>query len=242
MNQSDRIYNQPLDHIAPFEFDASVVNVFEDMIQRSVPGYGLTLQLMASVAGMIKSDTPKCYDLGSSLGAGIIAIDRGLRGKGGEVIGVDISRPMIDKAAELLKQVKMRNTWRLVEDDVSTISLDYHDLCVMNFTLQFIPPESRLGLLEKIYKSLNFGGMLVLSEKIEFDDETVQEFQVEMHHNFKRLNGYSELEISQKRSALENKLVPETLEAHTSRLKRVGFEVVFPWFQAFNFVSILAVK
>ncbi|MEM7671729.1 MAG: carboxy-S-adenosyl-L-methionine synthase CmoA [Verrucomicrobiota bacterium] len=242
MSDSDKIYYRPLGHIAPFEFDASVVKVFEDMIQRSVPGYGLTLQLMASVTSMIKSDTPTCYDLGCSLGAGMIAIDRGLRGKGGEIVGVDISRPMIDKATELLKRADMHTAWRLVEDDVSAISLNDHDLCVMNFTLQFITPELRVGLLEKVYESLNAGGIFVLSEKIEFNDHIVQEFQMEMHHNFKRLNGYSDLEISQKRTALENRLVTETLDAHVSRLKHVGFKGVFPWFQAFNFVSILAVK
>jgi len=54
--------------------------------------------------------------------------------------------------------------------------------------------------------------------------------------------GYSKLEISQKRAALENVLLPETLEAHRSRLDTIGFDAVDVWFQCFNFASMVAFK
>jgi len=108
--------------------------------------------------------------------------------------------------------------------------------------LQFIPLEDRIGLLQKIYQGLLPGGILILSEKLKFDDERQQELQTQMHHAFKKAQGYSDLEISQKRTALENVLIPETFARHQSRLLQAGFSSAEVWFQYFNFASIIALK
>jgi tRNA (cmo5U34)-methyltransferase len=113
---------------------------------------------------------------------------------------------------------------------------------VLNLTLQFLPPEERTDVIQNIFHGLRPGGALLLSEKLCFDDPNQQRLLTELHHDFKRAHGYSELEIAQKRSAIENRLVPETLETHVDRLKTAGFTSVVPWFQCFNFVSILAVR
>ena len=239
---SDNIYDTPRSVVSPFEFNSEVVNVFEDMIRRSVPGYGLTLQLMSSVASELSNESPLIYDLGCSLGAGMIALDRGLNGKAARIIGVDTSEPMIDKAAGLLKSAGLDAQWELLKGDVNEVPLEEHDLSVMNFTLQFISLEERLPLLQRIHQKLKPGGMLVLSEKLKFDDDQEQAVQTTLHHNFKRLNGYTDLEISQKRQALENTLIPETFGEHEARLKAAGFSQVYLWLKAFNFVSILAIK
>lgn len=240
--QSDNIYDVTLKQIQPFAFDVSVASVFEDMIRRSVPGYGLTLQLMASIANDLKSAQPVCYDLGCSLGAGMVALDQGLKERTGLIYGIDTSEPMLERAQSLLKDAEMACSWDLKKGDVREIRMQPHDLSVLNFTLQFIELDSRLPLLNKIYEALKPGGYLLLSEKVVFDDSIEQEYQTHLHHNFKRLNGYSDLEISQKRTALENRLIPETAKVHMSRLKAAGFSKVFPWLQAFNFMSFLAVK
>ena len=112
----------------------------------------------------------------------------------------------------------------------------------MNFTLQFIPLVERKDILAKIYNGLNKGGCLILSEKLAFADIDENEMQIDLHHAFKKSNGYSDLEIAQKRSALENVLIPETKEMHVQRLKETGFIQVFPWFQCFNFSSFIAIK
>jgi len=83
---------------------------------------------------------------------------------------------------------------------------------------------------------------LILSEKVAFEDEGRQRFQKELHENFKRAQGYSELEISQKRTALETVMIPETLECHKRRLQAAGFNSVDVWFQCLNFISLVAVK
>ena len=115
-------------------------------------------------------------------------------------------------------------------------------MVVLNFTLQFIEPAARMDLMKKIYTGLRPGGALLLSEKIAFSDEAEQQRMDALHIAFKKANGYSDLEISQKRSALENVLVPDTLEQHYQRLESAGFNSVDNWFRCINFISLLAVK
>ena len=238
----DRIYQNPLSKVAPFTFDVSVADVFEDMIRRSVPGYGLTLQLMASVAHSLLKNDALCYDLGCSLAAGMLALDRGLSGKSARIVGIDNSKAMLEKASGILEGASMHSDWELIESDVTDFDYEPHQLSVMNFTLQFIPAELRERFLTKIFDALIPEGVLVLSEKVVFEEESENTLQIQMHHDFKRMNGYTDLEISQKRTALENTLIPESIDMHVSRLKNVGFKQVFPWLQAFNFVSLIAIK
>ena len=115
-------------------------------------------------------------------------------------------------------------------------------MVVLNFTLQFLEPDDRQLLLDKIYKGLKPGGTLVLSEKFSFEDAEVGELLFNMHHDFKRANGYSELEISQKRSMLENVMLTDSVETHKARLRQAGFEHSELWFQCFNFGSLVALK
>lgn len=106
----------------------------------------------------------------------------------------------------------------------------------------FLAPDDRQTLLEKIYAGLRPGGILILSEKYVFDDETAHELLIDLHHDFKRANGYSELEISQKRSAIENVMLPDSIQTHRDRLSQIGFSSVEVWFQCFNFGSMFAIK
>ncbi len=113
---------------------------------------------------------------------------------------------------------------------------------VLNFTLQFVPADDRETVLQNICHATCPGGALLLSEKISFADDAQQRLLTQLHHDFKRAHGYSDLEIAQKRTALEKRLIPETLDTHLSRLRSVGFQTVAPWYQCFNFVSVLAIK
>ena len=126
--------------------------------------------------------------------------------------------------------------------DIRDVTIENASIVVLNFTLQFITLEQREPLLQNIYHGLLPGGVLILSEKLCFTEDTEQQLMTDLHLAFKRANGYSDLEISQKRAALENVLIPETLTTHIERLKRVGFSQASQWFQCFNFASILAIK
>ncbi|HIB67413.1 MAG TPA: carboxy-S-adenosyl-L-methionine synthase CmoA [Phycisphaerales bacterium] len=237
----DTIYSMPLAKVGDFRFDEQVVQVFPDMIERSVPGYGSILSMIGELAARYVGEGSHVYDLGCSLGA-CTKVIRGRIPANCHIHAIDSSQAMIESLRRALEPSEDLATVEVEKADIRDVTIDKASLCVLNFTLQFIAPEGREALLERIFHGLNLGGALVLSEKICFPQENQQELLTDLHHSFKRANGYSDLEIAQKRTALEKTLIPETLETHLKRLERVGFSVATCWFQCFNFVSILAIK
>ncbi|MFQ5581809.1 MAG: carboxy-S-adenosyl-L-methionine synthase CmoA [Mariprofundaceae bacterium] len=237
----DAIYTTET-HSSVFTFDDKVASVFADMIHRSVPGYGQTLQMVELLAHQYAQEGSNLYDLGCSLGAATMALNRGCAGKDCSIIGVDNSPAMIDRCKEILKDAIQNKTVEIRCQDILDTEIDNASVVVMNFVLQFVAKEKRLGLLEKICQELRPGGVLILSEKIAFEDEEENQRQNELHEAFKRAQGYSELEISRKRTALENVLIPETEDTHHTRLKQAGFSESNTWFQCFNFISMIAEK
>jgi len=238
----DKIFSDRIDKISDFAFDDSVASVFDDMIHRSVPGYELTLDIVGLFASDYVQPESYCYDLGSSLGAVSEAIQKNIRQEGCRVFAVDNSPAMIHRSKILVDTKNKRVPVHLICADIRDIKIINASLVVLNFTLQFIRPENRLVLLQRIYDGLLPGGILLLSEKIAFDDEKEHNFQIHMYYEFKKLHGYSELEISQKRTALENVLIPDTLNMHCERLRQAGFKRCYLWFQALNFCSLVAIK
>ena len=240
--RKDTIYSSPLDAIADFAFDANVVRVFPDMIQRSVPGYSTIIAMTGVLAERYARAGTHCYDLGCSLGASTLAMRALLDGRGCDIVAVDNSPAMIERCRDLIAADAHTTPVQLHLADINDIELHEASVAVMNFTLQFIAPAQREPLLQRIAAAMQPGGVLVLSEKIYFDDAHLQQLNTDLHHAFKRANGYSDLEIAQKRSALENVLIPETLATHRERLQRAGFASVDVWFQCFNFASLVAIK
>lgn len=239
---TDDIYAKPLGEVAGFSFDQSVVEVFPDMIQRSVPGYTTIVAMIGTLAERFAQAGSRCYDLGSSLGAATLAMRHRIPAADCEIIAVDNSQAMIERARAVLAADSGQVPVQLICDDLQNVTVENASVVVLNFTLQFIPTSEREIILQKIYDGLKPGGVLILSEKVAFSDSDHQELMIDLHHAFKAANGYSALEISQKRSALDNVLIPETLFDHKTRLKNVGFNSVDVWFQCFNFASLIAIK
>jgi len=243
MSQSDSIYASPLDDLVDFRFDERVVDVFPDMIQRSVPGYGTIISTIGVFAAKYAQENSHCYDLGSSLGAVTLSMRQRIKIDNCDIIAVDNSPAMIERGQKILASDQSSTVpVQMLCADINDIEIENASVVVMNFTLQFIPLEQRLALIKRIYQGLKPGGVLILSEKIAFEEAERQDFQIDIHHDFKRANGYSDLEISQKRSALENVLIPETISTHQQRLSDAGFGFSDVWFQCFNFISLVAVK
>ncbi|VAW60780.1 tRNA (cmo5U34)-methyltransferase [hydrothermal vent metagenome] len=238
----DKLYSQPREAITGFVFDDSVASVFEDMIGRSVPGYSTLLSMFPVLARHFVEPGSRCYDLGCSLGAATLAIQQGVALDGVEIIAIDNAIAMIEKCRLLTEQHRGRAKVDVKHGDICETEISNASLVVMNFTLQFIAENLRQQQIERIFSGMNKGGAFILSEKIKSDETIIQSRLSSLHHVFKSANGYSELEISQKRSALENVLVPETIDQHIERLKQSGFSEVMIWFQCFNFVSFLAIK
>lgn len=238
----DTIYANPLAEVSRFAFDQRVVDVFPDMIKRSVPGYATIINMIGNLAERYVQTNTRCYDLGCSLGAATLAMRHRIQAADCKIIGVDNSAAMIARCQQVIAADSGEVPVELIEAQIQDVVLNNASMAVLNFTLQFIPIEERLEMLRTICTGLNPGGVLIISEKVAFDDEPHQQLMTELHHNFKRANGYSDLEIAQKRAAIENYLVPETLEAHRQRLRQAGFSSVDVWFQCFNFASLIAIK
>lgn len=241
-SQKDTLFHRA-EAVGAFQFDRSVAAVFPDMISRSVPGYHTILTGIGELSARYAQPGTRLYDLGCSLGAAALTMRRALpQDCGCEIVAVDNSPAMLARAQEYIEAWRSSIPIQLRCEDVLDTQIDNASVVVMNFTLQFIDPAQREGVLSKIFTGLRPGGLLILSEKIHFDDPTLQEAVEHLHLQFKRANGYSELEISQKRAALENVLITDTLQTHLQRLKQVGFTHVGPWFQAYNFISLSAFK
>lgn len=238
----DAIFTTPLDRVARFSFDERVVACFPDMIRRSVPGYGQILGMLGLIASRHLRHGSHVYDLGCSLGAASLALAGQLPPDAFRLTAVDLSPAMVARARETLAAECPEHAIDVIEGDIRHLDYRPSGMVVLNFTLQFLPPEDRDAVIESLYDALEPGGVLVLSEKIVAEDEQDNAWLVERYHDFKRANGYSELEISQKRNALENVLVPDTLSAHQARLARAGFARSQVWFQYLNFASLIAFK
>jgi tRNA (cmo5U34)-methyltransferase len=239
---SDKLYATKLAQVGEFRFDASVAQVFADMISRSVPGYELILASLPLLAARYAQADSNLYDLGCSLGAVTLALRAGVKQQNCQIIAVDNSTAMVASCRHNVQQDTNPTPVVVVETNIQDIALQQASIIVLNFTLQFIPAAQRTDLINKIYNALLPQGVLVLSEKLIFTQDFVNSNLIELHHDFKRAQGYSDLEISQKRTALDKVLIPETLEIHQQRLQQAGFKHSSVWLQCLNFVSILAWK
>ncbi len=238
----DRLFATPQAEIADFRFDDRVAAVFDDMIERSVPGYRTIVTAIGLLAERLAQPDSHLYDLGCSLGAASFAMARRITAPGCTLFAVDNAWPMIRRLRRRLDRIPLPVPVLPVCADLADIRICNASMVVLNFTLQFIPPVRRLPLLAHIHRGLRPGGALVLSEKIALEDPGQQRLFTELHHAFKRARGYSDLEIAQKRAALENVLIPESLPRHVERLQQAGFSNVEVWFRYFNFVSLIALK
>jgi tRNA (cmo5U34)-methyltransferase len=242
MSQKDTLFSNQITEPGDFVFDKHVVSVFPDMINRSIPGYALIIPMIGLLARRYAQQGSRIYDLGCSLGAATLAMRQAIEARGVEIIAVDNSEEMIDGLKDTLAQQGEGINVQTVVEDIRSMAIRDASVVVLNFTLQFVNPVDRLQLMKSIVGGLRPGGILILSEKLCFEDALEQERQTNWHHDFKRAQGYSELEISRKRDALENILKPETARVHRERLSEAGFSEVYQWFQGFSFVSFVAIR
>lgn len=239
----DSLFSRPRKTVPPFEFNASVAEVFDDMLNRSVPCYRELIQRQAQLTARFHRPGTRIYDLGCSTGNLGLAICSAMQDDSSfELVGVDNSEAMLKVYRERLPSVPGATQIRLACSDIRELTMNNASVVILNLTLQFIPPTDRETLLEKIYRALVPGGVLLLTEKTVHAHAGLSELQQDFYYRLKAENGYSEMEISQKREALENVLIPETVETHLKRLRRIGFNAVDIWLKWFNFTAFIALK
>ncbi|MFC0308252.1 carboxy-S-adenosyl-L-methionine synthase CmoA [Gallibacterium trehalosifermentans] len=238
----DMIFSAPIEKLGDFTFDERVAEVFPDMIQRSIPGYSNIITAIGMLAERFVQPATNVYDLGCSRGAATLSMRRNIQCDGVKIFGIDNSAPMVQRCQQHLAAYHSDVPVEILCADIRDVEITNASMVVLNFTLQFVPPVDREALLAKIYQGLTKGGILVLSEKYRFEDDVINELQIDLHHTFKRANGYSELEVSQKRTALENVMKTDSIASQKLLLEKIGFQHVAMWFQCFNFGSMLAIK
>ena len=226
--------------ISKFTFDQKVVDVFEDMVLRSVPGYKQMIELIGVAGRTFPVINSNVYDLGCSTGAVTLSISSNLKSNSIKIFSIDNSQEMLDQCRRNLSGIEANIQYTC--DDIENIQFENASLIVLNLTLQFIKPKNRSKLVKKMYESLLPGGALFISEKIIHENKEINKSLISLHESFKRENGYSETEISQKRRALEEVLIPESIEQHLKRLNKAGFKKPLVQMQCLNFASILAQK
>lgn len=240
--KTDNIFSTPQAR-TDFVFDDKVASVFSDMINRSVPGYATILSMIGVLAARFCAPGTRIYDLGCSLGGASLAMAHQIAHKNYELLAIDNSPAMTSRLESQLTSPLSGDLPITVScADICDIEINNASVVVLNFTLQFIAPEKRDALVKKIANGLRPGGILILSEKIRFPAEPLNDLFIDLYHEFKQAQGYSALEVAQKRAALENVLIPETIDAHKQRLHNAGFSSCDVWFQCFNFCSMVAVR
>jgi tRNA (cmo5U34)-methyltransferase len=230
----------------PFRFNEAVAEVFPDMLRRSIPGYAASIEAIGSLAARYVKPKTNCYDLGCSLGAATLAMRQGICTEGCQIIAIDNAEAMTNRCQQLIAEDDARNQRQtpvtILRGDIRDSLIENASMVVMNYTLQFLELDDRDAMIAQIYAGMLPGGCLVLSEKVVDEDEHMEDLLVDLHYEHKRRNEYSALEISRKRAALENVLLPESVAAHRQRLQNAGFSPAAVWLRYFNFVSIVAIK
>ncbi|MCH9662974.1 MAG: carboxy-S-adenosyl-L-methionine synthase CmoA [Gammaproteobacteria bacterium] len=225
-----------------FAFNAQVADVFDDMIERSVPGYSHAQQLMARLCAGYAHAGSRVYDLGCSTGNTLEIADKHLA-DGVELVACDSSPDMLKRCRQRLGgSVKTRRVHYLLHDLEKTIELEQPSVVILSLVLHFIEPRLRAGLISSIYQQLCPGGALILFEKATATDSHLQQIFCEWHEGFKRAQGYSDLEIARKKQALENVLAPMSKQENLKLLKSGGFGHIEIFFSLANFFGVVAVK
>jgi tRNA (cmo5U34)-methyltransferase len=220
-----------------FEFDESVASVFDDMLSRSIPFYDANSALIIDLICKRQKEGLKVLDLGSSTAKFLLMLHNRMQTKM-HLKGIDNSAAMNERAKRKIQAFGADIT---IEDrNILTYPYEREDIVVANYTLQFIRPIERLKLVQKIAHNLNDEGVFFFCEKVIFDNKRLDKEIIDVYYDYKKAQGYSEYEIAQKREALENVLVPFSIEENIKMCKEAGFREADTIFQWANFVTFMA--
>ena len=240
MKKKDNLFKDGNFNDLPISFNEEVTEVFEDMIDRSVPGYESSLRLIKDLSEHYFQSDTNCYDLGCSLGASSLSLLEGIGKRKGQVIAIDNSSAMISESKIRFSNFIKTGKIKFLEQDINNAQINTASIIVINFVLQFLETEKREILLTKIFQGMKEGGILILSEKIHFDNNLRNQKIYRMYDRFKLKNGYSEMEISAKRDSLEGVLVTDLEFFHVQRLNRIGFKNIRKVMSNLNFITLVA--
>lgn len=237
----DEVFGKPRE-VTDFHIGTEVVTVFDDMINRSVPFYEEIQRMIAELGKDFAQEDSHLYDLGCSTGTSMLLLDKTVDNSV-KFVGIDNSQEMLDQCDEKLQKNGIERNYELLYADMNA-GIEIHNASVVNLclTLQFIRPLNREKVIQDIYNGMNQNGCLLLTEKVLGEDSLYNRLFIKHYYDMKRRNSYSDLEISQKREALENVLIPYKLEENKELMRKCGFQLIDVFFKWYNFCCIVAVK
>lgn len=240
--QRDVLFSVESRAVGDFNFGEQTAEVFDDMLDRSIPMYRELQSMIGEIAGEFAAEGTNVYDLGCSTGITLETLHLAVSA-GATLVGLDYSEPMLERARQRFRPLLECGRMRLDHADLNRGCLiENASVVVLNLTLQFIRPLYRDRLMRQIVSGLNDNGVLILVEKVLAADSTINRQFIKFYYDMKRRNGYDELEIAQKREALENVLIPYRAEENVELLKRSGFREVETFYRWYNFCGFLALK
>ncbi len=223
---------------AGWVFDKKVAKNFEKHVSKSVPFYNEGHQIICELSDFFLKKNSNCYDLGCSTGTLLKKLsERNSLKKNIKFFGIDVEAPMVKKA----KAKKIKNC-KIFNNDLLKQKIKNSDLIIAYYTVQFVNPRSRQKLINKIYKSLNWGGALLLFEKVRAPDARFQDIISLMYNEFKLKNLYSPNDIIGKSRSLKGVLEPFSTQGNLDLLKRAGFKDVITVMKHLCFEGFLAIK
>ncbi|MEK6301320.1 MAG: hypothetical protein AABO41_11400 [Acidobacteriota bacterium] len=239
----DQLFKAHGGRVSDFAFNEDVASVFDDMVARSVPFYSEIQRLVVSMVPQFLHGGI-VYDIGSSTGTTIEALVTTLdSGSYSGIVGIEPSAAMRQKAIDKLAEIPGRDCVSFSSEPIENYEIlpDANVITIL-FTMQFVRPLHRGSVLRMCYRSLVSGGCLLLGEKILADDSGLCRLYIDNYHEFKRRAGYSADEISRKREALENVLIPFRDSENRLLLQESGFRIIDQPFRWCNFALYLAVR
>jgi len=228
--------------VGDFEFDKEVANVFDDMVDRSVPFYKESQKMIVDLSNYFSRKGSNIYDFGSSTGTTLLNLSQNLEEKEIKLIGVDNSGDMIKKAVKKFNELGIVDGFEFINDDLVNVEVDNASVVIMAHTLQFVRPLYRDILVRNIYNGLNNRGVLIVFEKVLSDNSMLNRAFIDFYYDYKREKKYSEIEIVKKREALENVLIPYRVSENIELFKRNGFQIVDEVFRWYNWAGFVAIK
>jgi tRNA (cmo5U34)-methyltransferase len=238
----DQVFQEEIENPSDFKFGEKVVKVFDDMVGRSVPFYSEMQRMIGELAADHAQSGTNVYDLGCSTGTTLIHMDATVSHEV-KFIGIDDSPEMLEKCERKLTETGTPRPFELKYADLNeSVHIENASVVVLCLTLQFVRPLFREKLLKSIVAGLTLGGVVILVEKVLGEESNFNRDFIKYYYDMKRRHNYSEMEISQKREALENVLIPYKLSENILMLKEAGFDHCEVFFKWYNFAGIIAVK
>ena len=224
---------------ASWTFEKNIAKSFDYHINKSIPIYREFQWLALQLSDYYIKNDSLIYDIGCSTGKFLkLLANRHENKKKIKFIGLDIVKNMI-------KHAKLKNNHKKITyliKDLNKYKFQKTDLFISFYTIQFIHPKKRQELINRIFKSLNWGGAFFFIEKVRSYDARTQEQLTNIYEEFKINNGFTLKEIVNKKHSLKGVLEPFSSNANIQMLKRSGFKDINSVGKFINFEFFLAIK